>query len=60
MKPPTDWISAVTKTSGFLSDAIARENIVDIHTAHTLVQTLPMFISRSPLSTIEYTYVVID
>ncbi|KAI8641965.1 hypothetical protein BD408DRAFT_345156 [Parasitella parasitica] len=55
--PPTDWISAITKASGLLSDAITSKNIVDIHTAHTLVQTLPMFVSRSPLSTVEDTYV---
>ncbi|KAL9541102.1 hypothetical protein MBANPS3_009311 [Mucor bainieri] len=57
--PPTDWLSALTMASSLLTNATtaASKNVIDIHTAHTLVQTLPMLVARSPLSKVEDSYV---
>ncbi|KAG1520862.1 hypothetical protein G6F46_009038 [Rhizopus delemar] len=55
--PPNDFMSCVSRCSGFMTEATISKNVVDTHTAHILSSFLPILIDGSSDKAIEDSYV---
>ncbi|KAG1040106.1 hypothetical protein G6F43_012355 [Rhizopus delemar] len=55
--PPNDFMSCVSRCSGFMNEATMSKNIVDLHTAHILSSFLPILINGLSDKAIEDSYV---
>ncbi|ORX56916.1 hypothetical protein DM01DRAFT_299896 [Hesseltinella vesiculosa] len=57
LTPPKTWLQALSLSADCLTTATKNGNACDVQTAHTLVQILPMLVSRPPDSSLEDSHV---